>query len=90
MTKILYLPTGRYLKFLCNSPHMEVKPSDLSESLERSLTFNNENHNKSLEKFIDYLIRTEGNHQYNWASWFIDINNIIIPIIKEDLEIIND
>ena len=90
MTKILYLPTGRYLKFLSKSPYREVKPSDLSENLELSLTFNNENHNKSLEKFINYLIETGDQHQYNWASWFLEINNIIIPIIREDLEIVND
>ena len=38
MTKILYLPTGRYLKFLSKSPYREVKPSDLSENLELSLS----------------------------------------------------
>lgn len=90
MTKILYLPTGRYLKFLSNSPLDEVKLSDLSESLELSLTFNNEHHNKSLETFIDYLIKTEDGHQSNWTSWFLEINNIIIPIIREDLEIVYD
>ena len=91
MTRILYLPTGRYLKFLYKSPDHEVKLSDLSEILELSLTFNNKTlYNKSLEKFIDYLIKTEHQHQYNWASWFLEINNIIIPIIREDLEIVND
>ena len=89
MTKILYLPTGRYLKFLSNFPTY-AEEAKYTEIVELSANFNNICHS-SMYEFISYLTKPNTpNAGVSWAPWFIQLNELMPPIIKEDLEIIND
>ena len=83
MTKILYLPTGKYLKFIS-----DLEMHESSEILENSLSFNARD--QSIDKFIVYLISHNLYGPNSWSDWFININELMAPIIKEDLEIVYD
>jgi len=80
MTKLLYLPTGEYISFRTNGVFVNDITCLPSVSKSKKLFFNNLN---NLKPFVDYV----NNHYIH--SFFIR-NEIIQPLLKEHIEIIND
>ena len=80
MTKILYLPTGRYLKFILHNSN-KARTEIIEES---DLYYTNY---RNFDKFITDLISTDIN---SWNDKFMNANNLIDKINLSDIEIIND
>ena len=80
MTKILYLPTGRYLKFILHNS-TEARTETIEDSDLYYTNYSNFN------KFITDLTSTE---MTSWNDKFINVNNLIDKIKLSDIEIIND
>ena len=72
MTKILYIPTGEYLKYYGNN-----------DILFTSLT------KEDVEIEIEELLFWEYTNTSVFSSWVL-MNNIILPILRSELEIIED
>ena len=75
MPKILYIPTGEYLKYY----------GDNGSSTFTTLS------KEDVEMEIRELLSWEDSDSYEnvFNSW-IDMNNVILPILLSELEIIND
>ena len=72
MPKILYIPTGEYLKYYGNN-----------DILFTSLT------KEDVEIEIEELLFWEYTNTSVFSSWVL-MNNIILPILRSELEIIED
>ena len=80
MTKILYLPTGRYLKFMRHNS-TEARTEIIEDSYLYYANYSNFN------RFVTDLTSTE---MTSWNDKFINTNNLIDKIKLTDIEIIND
>ncbi len=80
MTKILYLPTGRYLKFYDEE---DININEETDTIEHSELYTR--YNEDIETIIDWLMNNIP------SNIFLERNAIDdTPIPREHLEIIND
>jgi len=76
MAKILYIPTGQYLKFY-NGSNVNYPTEVEWEKLDAVLT---------VEKKLEHLTSEKFSCSDNW----LEINKVILPILKSEIEIIYD
>ena len=81
MTKILYIPTGTYLKWYCEN-YEDKDTRGLTETLEKR-----GNRTHTIEETIERLLNTEV--LLDKTAW-LNMNNIILPVLLSELEIIYD
>ena len=79
MTKILYIPTGTYLKWYCERDEDAI---ELTETIEKR-----GNGTHTVEDTIKRLLDTE---KLLDKTWWLDMNNIILPVLFSELEVIYD
>ena len=81
MTKILYIPTGTYLKWYCKN-YEDEDAIELTEIIEKR-----GNRTHTIEDTIKSLLDTE---KLLDKTWWLDMNNIILPVLFSELEVIYD
>ena len=90
MTKILYLPTGRYLKFYSYNANKNLASTIRTEIIENTAYFVLDSKN-NIDNFLFWL--TDGNNkgEFNYNPTFLQANSIEeLPITRNLIEVIND
>jgi len=78
MTKILYIPTGEYLKFYNRTDG--AFPTEVLVEKFRGI-------NTTAQKEIALLLLR---HNWNYTTEWLEVNNVIVPILPLELKIIHD
>ena len=79
MTKILYIPTGEYLKYY---DHTDDKHMTIQCKLEKVMN------KEDIEIDIEEILHIEPN-TYSFRNW-VELNNLVLPVLRNELEIIED
>ena len=81
MTKILYIPTGEYLKYYC---HLDLDTSKITTDCRLEEVMEKED----IEREIEEILRM-GDHKNRFRNW-TKLNNLSLPVLRNELEIIKD
>jgi hypothetical protein len=79
MTRILYIPTGEYLKYYTYLNENEITIESVLEEIMGK---------EDIEIEIEEILSME-QHKTRYSDW-IKLNNLILPVLPNELEIIYD